>query len=276
MFSKSMDLQTPLSPSPSAPALAARPGSLLGYVVALLAVGLASIFAFLAEHIIAAPNLALVFVIPVLVIAIAYDLGAALLSVIASVAAFDLFFVTPRYSLAVASPTDLWAIALLGLVAVLTSGLAARSRRRGLDAEREARRAEALRSLAHKVVEGAPRSAITVAAAETLSRIFEAPAIVAIARDGDLGARASTDAAKLSKADEEAARWALQNGLPTRAQSFPFDAARFDFWPVKTSDGQAAVLGVEDGPREQTRAEAERYVELVGVYLLAGVAQSKV
>lgn len=276
MASKPMNFQAPIASPAAKPSTAAKPGSALGYAVGLLGVALATLAAFLAEHLIAGPNLALVFVIPVLVTAINYGLGAAILSAAASVAVFDLLFITPRYTMAVASPSDLWAMALLAAVAAVASGLAARSRRRALDAEREARRADALRGLAHKVVEGASASAVASAAAETLGAIFEAPAIVLIDQDGQFGAQARAGRSeKLSKADEEAARWALENGLPTRAQAFPFDAAQFDFWPLRTASGNQAVVGVEGRERERERAEAERYVDLVGAYLLAGLERSK-
>ena len=254
---------------------AIRPGSPTGYAVALLGVALAAVVAFLAEHLMAAPNRALVFVLPVLVTALSYGWGASILAAAAAVATFDLLFVTPRYSLAVASPADLWALALLAVVAAVASTVAAQSRRRALAAEHQARSAEALRVLAHKVVEAAPAALITVTAAETLAQIFTAPAAVLLERRGDLGARALTGGAKLSKADEEAARWALQNRLATRAQAFPFDTATFDFWPLRLPSGEGVVIGVEGSARERGQpVEAERYVELVGAYLLAGLQPS--
>ena len=276
MASKPMNFQAPTLSLRSKAPMAAKPGSILGYAAGLLGVGLATLGAFLAEHLIAGPNLALVFVIPVLVTAINYGLGAAILSAVASVAVFDLLFITPRYTFAVASPSDLWAMALLAVVAAVASGLAARSRRRALDAEREARRADALRGLAHKVVEGVAPSAVASAAAETLGAIFEAPAVVLVDQDGRFPAQTLAGRSdRLSKADEEAARWALQNGLPTRAQAFPFDAAQFDFWPLGAPSGDQAVIGVEWREREKERAEAERYVDLVGAYLLAGLKLPK-
>lgn len=213
----------PVSVSSSPPAPSAARGSIwLGYGLGLLGVGLAALAALAAEELVAASNLALVFVVPVLVIAIYFELGAAVFTAVISVAAFDLLFVAPRYSLAVGSPSDLWALALFGFVAMTVGGLAAAARRRAVAAEHEARGAEALRRLAHRVLEDAPDVVVTVEAAEVLATIFGVPAVVAMARGGDLGARAISGDAKLTRADEEAARWALQNGLPTRAQSFPF------------------------------------------------------
>jgi K+-sensing histidine kinase KdpD len=248
---------------------------MMGYGSGLLGVGLATLAAFLAEHLIAGPNLALVFVLPVLVTAINFGLGPALLAAAASVVVFDLLFITPHYSLTVASPSDLWAMALLGVVAVLASGLAARSRLRALDAERETRRAEALGSLAHKVVGGAPPAVVAAAATETLGLIFEAPAIVLVDRDGELDVWSASSGAKLSNADQEAARWALENSLPTRAQTFPFDIARFDFWPLRSVSGQGVIMGVEGRERDKQRVDAERYVELAGAYLLFSLAQGR-
>ena len=255
-------------------ALGREPGALLGYGVALLSVAAAALVAFLAEHLVSAPNLALIFVIPVLGAAFAYGWRASILAAVAGVLTYDYLFVAPRFSLRVGSSSDMWALLLLAIVAAVASAVAAHSRRQAVRASEEIDRAEALRGLAHSVIEGAPSAAVIVASSQALGRIFQAPAVVLLERDGALIAKASAEGAVLSSQDREAARWALAQGLATRAASFPFDAATYDFWPVRIPGGHGAVLGVGASSRRDGRlADADRYFELVGGYLVVGLSK---
>jgi hypothetical protein len=49
----------------------------------------------------------------------------------------------------------------------------------------------------------------------------------------------------------EAARSSLTDGKVVPARVYPFDASRFDFWPVATSTGQQAVIGLAFDPDER-------------------------
>ena len=51
----------------------------------------------------------------------------------------------------------------------------------------------------------------------------------------------------ITSADEEAALGAVALQLPSRARSYPFEEARFDFWPVQTPSAGTFVLGVDFG-----------------------------
>ena len=257
-------------------ALSGPTSALLGYGVAILGVAGAALAAFLAEHLVSTPNLALIFVIPVLGAAFLYGWGASALAAVAAVLTYDFLFVQPLFSLRVGSPSDMWAMTLLVIVAAIASGVAAYSRRQAVRAAQEVDRAEALRSLAHTITEGAPNAAVVVAASQALGQIFQAPAVVLIDRDGDLVTTAKVEGAALSDHDKEAARWALAQGLATRAGTFPFDAATYEFWPVRVPGGHGAVLGVGPSPRREGRlADAERYFELVAGYLVVGLSKRR-
>jgi two-component system sensor histidine kinase KdpD len=252
------------------------PNTLVGYGVALMSVAVAALVAFLAEHLISAPNLALIFVIPVLGLAFAYGWRASILAAVAAVLIYDYLFVAPRFSLRVGSPSDMWALLLLAIVAAVASTVAAQSRRQSVRAFDEIDRAEALRMLARSITEGAPSATVIVSASQALGQIFKAPAVVLLDRDGDLIAKAKTEGAMLSDSDMEAARWALAQGLPTRAGAFPFDAALYDFWPLRVPGGQGVVLGTGASSRRDGRlADAERYFELVGGYLVVGLSKRR-
>src|SRR6185369_17026550 len=128
----------------------------IGYVSSLVLVAAATVAAFVVDQLVQTPNLSLVFVLPVIIAALSFGWGPALVSALIGVAVFDFLFVEPRMSFQVANPTDLWALALLLLVAAIASTVGAQSRRRAVEARRAATQAEALRALAHAIIRAEP------------------------------------------------------------------------------------------------------------------------
>jgi two-component system sensor histidine kinase KdpD len=245
------------------------------YSVSLLLVALATALAFIVDHVISAPNLTLIFVLPVVAAATLFGWGPSLVAVSASVLAFDFFFTEPYYSLRIASPSDLWAAGLLLVVAAIVSTIAAESRRRALEARRAAEQAQALQVLAHVVIESRPQAEVVSAAVTALSQIFQAPAVVFMQRGKAFAPVATAGAARITAAESEAAKGALDTQLLARAETYPYDQSRFDFWPVATSKDVSCVIGVCFGRSGGGRPAApERFVEIVAAYLAAAFRAS--
>lgn len=263
------------APSLAAAELSRPPRPVVGYLAAAGLVAVATIIAFVVDQLIAAPSLTLIFVLPVVIAATSFGWGPSLSAVAESVLLFDFFFTEPVYSFRITSPADMWDAGLLLLIAAIVSTVAAQARRRSIEARLAADRAEALHDLARLVVEAAPRAAVAEEAGAALSRIFKAPAVVLVERDERLEPLALAGGATLSAADSEAAGWTLANQVSTRAETFPFDTASFDFWPIRRATGPGIVLGVglADGGDDDRPANPASYVELVGAYLAAGMAE---
>lgn len=255
-----------LSIAPESPAVR-RPPKVrsAAYFVALLAVTLAALLAFVVEHLVATPSLALVFVLPVLFVALTGGWRPALLAAVASVVAFDFLFVSPRYSLRVDSPADVWTLCLLLVVAAAASVVAEQSRRRAVSAEREAARTEALRGLARVAAAGAPRSQVMQATATALSQAFGAPAAVlaaAVAGKVEVVALAGREAP--SGPDLEAAGWAIAEGQPSHGGEYPFDRSAFEIWPLPD---HALAFAVDRRERDSWPDDPSAIFELAGALI---------
>lgn len=260
----------PSSPSdlqPGETGVPTPPSVAVGYALSFAMVAAAGMLAFVFDHIIDAPSLSLVFVLPVIAAAARFGWGPAFMSALLSVAIFDFFFIEPKFTFVVASPTDVWALGLLLVVAAAVSTVAAQSRGRALAARRAAEQAEALHALAHAIIKSESPDALIRTAADSLGRIFNAPAVILMEQAGTL-IPAAGGQASLEAADTEAAQWALANDKPTRAGIYPFDRATFDFWPVQIPAGRRLVLGVKFSDAAEGRpASPDRYVELIAGYL---------
>jgi K+-sensing histidine kinase KdpD len=156
------------------------------------------------------------------------------------------------------------------VIAGIVSAVAAQGRSRGLAAQRAAEQADALRALAHAVVERRPESEVASAAASALQRSFQAAAVIFGERDGRLSLIAKAGVPRLGEADEAAARAAAASHVPVRAGAYPADAAGFDFWPVLGSAGRNLVVGVDAAAAHRPEG-SEALIELVVAYLTASM-----
>jgi K+-sensing histidine kinase KdpD len=244
------------------------------YGATLLFVTFASGFAFIVEDRVGAPNLTLIFVLPVIAAATAFGWGPSFVATIASVLAFDFFFTEPKYSLVIAGASDIWAAALLLVIASIVSAVAAESRRRQLAAERSAEQAKAPQSLAHAVIQTGPDHEILAAAATALNHISRAPSVIFLRQGAAFRPVASAGGATITPAEEEAAMGARDSRLRTRAENYPYPASEFDFWPVASHEDFGCVLGVNFTKSGRSRPAApDRFIEIVGAYLAAALAR---
>ena len=99
------------------------------YLLALLATALASGLAWIVAHLLELPNISLVFLMAVLLVAVRSSLMPALLCAVASFLAYDFLFIPPHFSFAIHRHEDLLSLAFFLFMAGLTGNLAARQRR---------------------------------------------------------------------------------------------------------------------------------------------------
>ena len=248
----------------------------LRYAQAMLLVAAGTVLAYIGQASgVQSQTLALAYVVPVAVAAAYLGWGPAIATVAVSVAAFDFLFTQPIYTLNVASRSDIAAMVLLAVVAAVVSTVAAEARRRTADAQAAADRAEALRQLAHATLRGEADAALFKVAAETLARVFKAPAVIYTEDNGVLSTVASAGGARISASDREAAQWAASHETPVQGHAYPFDHASFDMWPVETPAHRRLILGVSFGESELGRpGEPGELFELVAGYLAAGLARA--
>ena len=129
----------------------ARHGAAVLCSAAAVALVTGAIFAL--EPIAPVLSLGVLYVFAVLPIAVAFGLGYALPVSVASMLAFNWFFLPPKHTFSLADSENWVALAVYLVTAAVVSGLAARSRRREAEAERRAREAALLADVAGSLLE---------------------------------------------------------------------------------------------------------------------------
>src|SRR2546428_5735478 len=123
------------------------------YVAAVTAVGLTSIFIGFVVGRTPIANISMLYLVAVLLVAVAFGTTAAIVASVLAFLTFDWFFVPPTHQLIVADAEELFSLALFLITAVVTGTLAARERARAQEAEHRERDAKLLYEAAFLMAE---------------------------------------------------------------------------------------------------------------------------
>ena len=224
------------------------------YLASIVMTAVATAVAVGVDRQVAIPNLSLVFVIPVIIAGLGLGLGPSLCSAVLGSLAYNFFLTEPRYSLTVDDPANIWAIGLLFVVGVITSGVAFTSSRRAAEAVLLKKQMSVLQSYSRDVVAADSLDVILSMTCQALHALFEVPALAISVRQGAVASIMRVGDLTPQEADIETARSSLETGGPVRSGVYPDLASRFDFWPVQSAQGQTAVIGLAFNPDERPAA----------------------
>jgi K+-sensing histidine kinase KdpD len=256
-----------ITPTPDADPLSDSSASVaLRYLASFAMTAVATVVAVGVDSTITIPNLSLVFVVPVIIAGVSLGLGPSLFSAIVGALSFNFFLTEPRYSLAVDDPANIWAIGLLFVVGLIVSGVAFTSHRRAAEAALLRRQASVLQGYSRGIVAADSTKEIVSITSQALAALFQVPVVVMVVTDGTMVSLERVGDVEPNEAELEAARSSLATGSVVRAGIYPDLTSRFDFWPVKTAEGQNAVMGLAFDPDERPSAP-DALVDIVGSVL---------
>lgn len=237
------------------------------YLSAAAITAVATLIAVAFDSQVTIPNISLIFVLPVIVCAVIFGLGPSLCAAVLGALAYNFFLTEPRYTLLVDDPANVWAIALLFVVACIASAVSSIARHRADDAALLGRQASILQLYGKEVIAAGDIRSVVSVTASALEKLFHVPVVVMLMPEATAEIVERRGGIEPSKAEMEAAGSALASGHTIPARMYPFDASRFDFWPVSTSTaGQQAVIGLAFDPDERPRAPG-MLAEIVGSLL---------
>ncbi|HTI66104.1 MAG TPA: ATP-binding protein [Caulobacteraceae bacterium] len=223
------------------PPLKSRAGP-FGYLGALALVAAAGGMAVLADRPGQGANLAMIFLLGVLLSGLAFGLGPALAGAGAAILTYNLFFLEPRLSLAIRHPADVFTYAVFFAVAAATGWLAGRARDQASLAARRAETVGALLQASQRLSAAATPDGAAQVLAEAVCDAARAPALVFLpGRRGLVQAAGAPALAVLSPAALAAARQAWAQGVPTGAGTGEVADAGWSFWPLEGLQGRSGV-----------------------------------
>ncbi|MFJ2482986.1 DUF4118 domain-containing protein [Pseudomonas sp. NPDC087598] len=226
------------------------------YALALVATVLASALAWAVSSVLPLPNISLVFLAAVLLVAVRSSLGPALACAALSFLTYDFLFIPPNFSFSIQREEDVLTLLFFLLMAALTGNLAARQRRQ-LQALRDTQEETTeLLDLSRKLTAATDRQAVVSAAAQHLNGWSDLQ-LCLLNRDGQGGWKVETGGPlEFTEAERAAADWAWQHDQPAGMGTGTLPFGRWWWWPLSVEDGPLALLGV--GAKEGQTLSGQR------------------
>ncbi len=193
-------------------------------------------------------ELGMIYLAAVLAAGVMHGLRPALAAATAAFLVYNYFFLAPRYSLAIGSPTDVLTLIVFWAVALATGGLAGRVRDQAIGSQKRAAGVTSLLAASRTLSAASGKAAVAKALAEQAAAASGARAVVFLPEGEELApAAGAPDLTDLGTAPMAAARWAWEKGEPAGAGTGTLPQAAWTFWPLEGLGARAGVAGIEAG-----------------------------
>jgi len=246
--------------APAEPTSRARgPFPWTGHLGALGTVAVAGGVAYFVDKYAQSANLAMVFMLSVLVSGLAFGLWPAVTAAATAALVYNFFFLEPRLTFYIGHPSDVFTFAVFFAVAMTTGWLTGRVRDQARAVSRRASGISAVLAATRRLSSAALAPDAATALAEQLAAATGAGAVVLTPKDGDIAiCAASPPLTALSPGDMAAARWAWEKGEPAGFGTGTLPNASWTFRPLQGVRARAGVAGVE--PKAVASEDGERFV----------------
>ncbi len=216
------------------------------YALAAAGVALAAAAAYGVALVLPLPNISLVFMTAVILVAIYLGRGPSILASVLSFIAYNVFFTKPYYNFSGFRRDDLLTIVFFLLVSVIVGNLAARLKIQIQSMRQSAQRTANLYEFSRKIAAAASLEDVLWAAVHHVASTLQSSSLVLLPqKDNRLSIAAGYPPEdQLALKDWGAAEWAWEHGSPAGWKSDTLPAADWLFLPMRTRRGMVGLLGV--------------------------------
>ena len=191
-------------------------------------------------------NLIMVYLLGVIVVATRYGRGPSLLASLASVGAFDFFFVPPYFTFAVSDTQYFITFSVMLIVAVVISGLATRIRDQAESARERERRMAALYAMSRELASTRGVQGLLAASIRHITEVFRARVTVLLPdASGGLGGGVAAGAEfPMDPSEVAVSQWVYEHGQVAGQGTDTLPGATGLYVPLLGSRGTVGVLGL--------------------------------
>jgi two-component system sensor histidine kinase KdpD len=191
-------------------------------------------------------NVDLIFLIAVIAIAGRYGLWPSVAASIASMLAYNFFFLPPVRTFTIADPAHVVALFFFLGAALIASNLAGRVRDQAVTARIRERTTEALYAFTRKVAGVATLDDLLWAAAFQIASMLKLNVVLLLPENGHLEVRIGYPPEdQLDSADLAAAHWSWEHNRAAGRGAETLPGGRRLFMPIRTSRGPVGVVGLD-------------------------------
>ncbi|SDH77227.1 sensor histidine kinase [Pseudomonas panipatensis] len=259
---------TPAAPRPR------EHGHWADYLLALLAASVATALAWGVASLMELPNISLVFLAAVLLVAVRSSLWPALVCAVLSFLAYDFLFIPPYFSFAIQREEDVLTLLFFLLMAALTGNLAARQRRQLQVLRDTQEETGALLELSRKLTAATDRQAVMAAAGQQFALWHDLDICLLGQANGEWKVEGG-QAGRFDEQERVAAAWAWQHDQPAGLGTGTLPSGRWWWLPLSAEEGPLALLGVRPKDGQALPGQRRRLLAALGQPLAQALARAR-
>jgi two-component system sensor histidine kinase KdpD len=238
--SEEKTLQKPVTLEPLLPATLPQ-----DYVASLVLVAFVTIIGWLIKSFISPANLAMLYLLAVVIIAFRRGLKPAIFTAVIGVLAFDFFFIPPHLTFRVSDTEYLITFAGMIIVGGLISLLVARAREQSDAAQIREKETGTLYALSQDLAVAVDVSSIVTAVSKHISGIFQWESVFLLPEGNELVIPEASPGLRLDADDVAVATWAYQHGTIAGYDTDTLHGSRLRYIPLPSPRGVIGVMGVK-------------------------------
>jgi two-component system sensor histidine kinase KdpD len=243
--SEEKTLQKPIPMEPLLPASLPR-----DYVASLVLVTIITAIGWLVKSFISPANLAMLYLLAVVIIAFRRGLKPAIFTAVIGVLAFDFFFIPPHLTFRVSDTEYLITFAGMIIVGGLISLLVARAREQSDAAQIREKDTGTLYALSQDLAVAVDVNSIVNAVSKHISGIFQWESVFLLPEGNELVIREVSPGLHLDADDIAVATWAYQHGTIAGYDTDTLHGSRLRYIPLTGPRGVLGVMGVKPAEPE--------------------------
>jgi two-component system, OmpR family, sensor histidine kinase KdpD len=215
------------------------------YIASLVLVFFVTIIGWLIKSFISPANLAMLYLLAVVIIAFRRGLKPAIFTAVIGVLAFDFVFIPPHFTFRVSDTEYLITFAIMIIVGTLISLLVARAREHADAAQIREKETGTLYALSQDLAVAVDVSSIVTAVAKHISGIFQWESVFLLPEGNELVMRYASGGLRLDADDIAVATWAFQHGTIAGYDTDTLHGSRLRYIPLQSTQGVLGILGVK-------------------------------
>ena len=216
-------------------------------------------------------NLAMIYLVAVVLAAIFLGRGPSILASVFSVLAFDFFFIDPRFTFSVNDTQYILTFIALLVVGLIISNSAALLRDQVIALRRRQQQSTILNNLGRELTAAITLEQVLQTVIRNVSEIFEREVVIFLPEGGQLVVKASSPDFHLDESEIAVADWAYKNNRPAGRGTDTLPSAAIRYTPLVTVRGTIGVLGAKPQDIQHHLSEDQRSL-LESVVNLAALA----
>jgi two-component system sensor histidine kinase KdpD len=215
------------------------------YLACIALIATITIIGWLIKSFISPTNLAMLFLLAVVVIAFRRGLRPAIFTAIIGVIAFDFFFIPPYLTFRVTDTEYLITFAGMIIVGALISLLVTRAREHAFAAQARETETGTLYALSQDLAVAANADSIIAAVTRHIREIFQWESVALLPDEDHLMVHSTGTGLFLNADDIAVATWAFQHGAVAGYDTDTLHGSRLRYIPLQSSAGVLGILGVK-------------------------------